>query len=109
MTHMFPKTILVCVYDLVMFSVRAFEISVRLTLNTLGILITVRTKSAAIADREDVVTENAKENRVQGLQVLDLTPSPGRPVNITVDTVNTESMDMAVIGLEETVLRTRNK
>lgn len=78
-------------------------------MNTLGIHTTVRTKSAAIADREDVVTENAKESRVQGLQVLDLTPSPDRPVNITVDIVNTGNMDMAVIGLEETVLRTRNK
>lgn len=78
-------------------------------MNTLGIHITVRTKSAAIADREDVVTENAKESRVQGLQVLGLTPSPDRPVNITVDIVNMGNMDMAVIGLEETDLRTRNR
>ena len=78
-------------------------------MNTLGIHITVRTKSAAIADREDVVIENAKESRVQGLQVLGLTPSPDRPVNITVDIVNMGNMDMAVIGLEETDLRTRNR
>lgn len=109
LTHMFSKNILVCVYDLVMFLQELSMISVRLTLNTLGIHITVRTKSAAIADREDVVTENAKESRVQGLQVLGLTPSPDHPVNITVDIVNMGNMDMAVIGLEETDLRTRNR
>jgi len=78
-------------------------------LNTLGIHTTVRTKSAVIAGRDDVATENAKESRVQGLQVLGLTPSPDRPVNITVDIVNMGNMDMAVIGLEEIDLRTRNR
>ena len=79
-------------------------------MNALGIHhITVRTKDAVIVDRNDVVTENAKERVVRGLQVLGLTPSPGRLVNITVDMVNTENMDMGVIELEETVLRTRSR
>jgi len=74
-----------------------------------GIHTTVRTKDAVIADRNGVVTENAKERKVQGLQVPGLTPSPGRPVNITGDTVNTGNMDMGIIELEETVLRTRSR
>ena len=79
-------------------------------MNALGIHhSTVRTKDAVIADLNDVVTENAKERAVQGLQVPGLTPNPGRLANITGDIVNTGNMDMGVIELEETVLRTRSR
>ena len=79
-------------------------------MNALGIHhSTVRTKDAVIADLDDVVTENAKERIVQGLQVPGLTPNPGRLANITGDIVNTGNMDMGVIELEETVLQTRSR
>jgi len=78
-------------------------------LNALGIHTIVPTKDAVIAGRNDVVTENAKEREVQDLQVPGLTRSPGRPVNITGDIVNTGNMDIGVIELEETVLRTRSR
>lgn len=106
----FPKTHFSLRSWSVYVSARAFEITIKLILNALGIHhTTVRTKDAVIVDRNDVVTENAKERVVRGLQVLGLTPSPGRLVNITVDIVNTENMDMGVIELEETVLRTRSR
>ncbi len=63
-------------------------------------------------DHDDVLTEDAREEKDQDHQVLGLTPSLDRPVNTGDTAGNTGNMDTDVIedsSVEEAALQTRSK